>query len=221
MDHLVVVAADLDQGVAWCQATLGVTPGPGGSHPSMGTHNRLLTLAHGGHPMAYLEVIAIDPQAQPQLPPGNARWFDMDHAPLRERVTGLGPQLVHFVAAVPDIAAGVAACTALGIDRGAVVQASRDTPIGPLQWHISVRHDGQRLFDGCLPTLIQWGQRHPTHSMDASGIRLLDLRVYHPETDRLRLAFHALALSGVAVQAGAARISALLQTPKGLVHLHS
>ena len=30
LDHLVVMAASLDEGVAWCEATLGVTPGPGG-----------------------------------------------------------------------------------------------------------------------------------------------------------------------------------------------
>jgi hypothetical protein len=30
LDHLVVAARTLDEGVAWCEATLGVTPGPGG-----------------------------------------------------------------------------------------------------------------------------------------------------------------------------------------------
>ena len=32
VDHLVIAAATLDEGVAWCEATLGVTPGPGGRH---------------------------------------------------------------------------------------------------------------------------------------------------------------------------------------------
>ncbi len=49
-------------------ATLGIAPGPGGVHPFMGTHNRLLRLG----PRLYLELIAIDPDApapaQPRVP---------------------------------------------------------------------------------------------------------------------------------------------------------
>ena len=44
VDHLVVAAATLADGVAWCERTLGVTPGPGGRHPLFGTHNRLLKI---------------------------------------------------------------------------------------------------------------------------------------------------------------------------------
>ena len=59
IDHLVVVADNLDQGVAWCQATLGVAPGPGGRHANMGTHNRLLALGSATFPASYLEILAI------------------------------------------------------------------------------------------------------------------------------------------------------------------
>ena len=45
LDHLVVLADTLSEGVSWCEATLGVTPGPGGEHPLFGTHNRLLSIA--------------------------------------------------------------------------------------------------------------------------------------------------------------------------------
>ncbi len=221
VDHLVVLATDLEQGVAWCQATLGIAPGAGGAHPLMGTHNRLLSLASSGHPTAYLEIIAIDTAARPLLTPGHARWFDMDDPALQARVALHGPQLVHFVAGVADIAAGVAALAIQGIDRGVVLPASRETPTGLLQWQISVRNDGQRLFDGCLPTLIQWGDRHPTQTMAASGIALEDLQVFHPTADTLRDAYHALDLSSVSTHTGPAQIRARLRTPKGLVSLHS
>ena len=42
VDHLVVAAATLDEGVRWCEATLGLTPAAGGRHDFMGTHNRVL-----------------------------------------------------------------------------------------------------------------------------------------------------------------------------------
>jgi hypothetical protein len=57
------MAASLAEGVAWCEATLGVTPGPGGEHPLMGTHNRLLRIATPDFPNAYFEIIAINPVA--------------------------------------------------------------------------------------------------------------------------------------------------------------
>ena len=39
IDHLVVVAQSLEQGIAWCEATLGITPNEGGEHKQFGTHN--------------------------------------------------------------------------------------------------------------------------------------------------------------------------------------
>ncbi|MFN6996241.1 MAG: VOC family protein, partial [Aquincola tertiaricarbonis] len=60
LDHLVVGARSLEEGAAWCEATFGIVPGPGGQHPLMGTHNRLLRLQGGdAFAQAYLEIIAI------------------------------------------------------------------------------------------------------------------------------------------------------------------
>jgi hypothetical protein len=218
VDHLVVLATTLAEGVAWCEATLGVTPGPGGQHALMGTHNRLFSIASTRFPAAYFEIIAIDPGA---TPPARQRWFDMDDATLRERVQRHGPQLAHFVARVPDAVAAVAALRAQGIERGKVLQAERATPQGLLQWQITVRDDGQRLYDGTLPTLIQWGAVHPVHSMPASGITLEQLTVQHPQAEVLADAYRAIGLDTVTVQPGPAQLQARLQTPRGLVLLAS
>jgi len=221
LDHLVVMAANLMEGVAWCEATLGVTPGPGGEHPLMGTHNRLLKIATPDFPTAYLEIIAINPVADHSTPTRARRWFDMDDPALRAHVAQQGPALVHAVVSVPDIRAAVAALGAQGLDRGEVLQASRPTDRGLLQWHITVRPDGQRLFDGCLPTLIQWGPTHPTDHMPASGVTLHSLRVQHTQADTLRAAYRGLGWTAQAVEAGAPRLSAILQTPKGLIEIHT
>ncbi len=84
----------------------------------------------------------------------------MDDATLQQQVAQHGPQLIHWVASVPDVAASHAALTALSIERGATITASRPTPNGLLKWQITVREDGLRLMDGCLPTLIR-GARTP------------------------------------------------------------
>lgn len=216
VDHLVVTADSLEAGVAWCEATLGVTPGPGGRHDFMGTHNRLLAIGSTSFPDTYLEIIAIDPQAPA---PGRPRWFDLDAPALRQRIAAHGPQLTHFVARVPDVVAAARALQVLGQEPGAVRPASRMTPRGELRWQITVRDDGARLFDGMLPTLIEWGSTHPTHDMAPSGIRLESLQACHPAEPALAAAFAAIALDGVATCSGEAGLTATLHTPRGRVTL--
>jgi Glyoxalase-like domain len=218
VDHLVVMAATLEQGVQWCEATLGIMPEAGGQHALMGTHNRIFKIASERYPQAYFEIIAIDPDAPA---PDRTRWFDMDEPALRERIARDGPQLIHFVASVPDAAAAVNALKLLGLDRGAVLQASRPSAGGMLQWQITVRADGQRLFDGTLPTLIQWGPIHPAQSLPESGVTLQALDSSHPQAQALDAACQVIGLAGVRVSQGPARLSARLQTPRGIVTIHS
>ncbi len=142
LDHLVIAARTLEEGVAWCEATLGVSPAAGGRHALMGTHNRVFAVATETFPRAYFELIAIDPDA---TPPGRTRWFDLDDAVLQATLER-GPQLVAWVARVGDLDAALQALAALGIDAGRKLQASRMTPQGELRWRIAVRDDGARLI---------------------------------------------------------------------------
>jgi hypothetical protein len=217
VDHLVVLAASLEQGAQWCRATLGVEPGPGGEHALMGTHNRLLRIATVDYPRAYLEIIAVQPGKRAQH---GCRWFDMDDPRLQHAVVE-APRLVHFVANVPDIEAALREWRALGIERGAALAASRATPRGLLEWRITVREDGQRLFGGCLPTLIEWGATHPAAGMGESGVSLQSFAVAHPQSAALSQAFDAIGLQGAAVQQGEPNLRAALLTPRGRVVLES
>lgn len=229
VDHLVVVAASLDQGVRWCEQTLAITPGPGGEHPLMGTHNRLFNIASPAFPRAYFEIIAIQPGVTPARAPGQHRWFDMDNPLLQARVASEGPQLLHFVASVPGVLTAVKALAAQGLDRGAVVPASRQTAAGLLSWRITVRDDGQRLFYGALPTLIQWGEAsedpahaaHPLDAMPASGVTLEALQARHPRPEKLHTAYTVIGLTSVDVVQGTPSLTATLNTPRGQVLLES
>ncbi|WP_372658762.1 VOC family protein [Hydrogenophaga sp.] len=222
LDHLVIAATTLEEGVAWCENTLGVTPGPGGEHPLMGTHNRLLALTVPGGARAYLEIIAIQASAKPTRASGLKRWFDLDDLALRERLVRQGPSLIHWVLGVPNIATACARLAAQGLDRGSVLRASRATPAGLLEWQISVRDDGQRLLGGCLPTLIQWGAVHPLHTMPNSGLALQAFELATPEPAALNTALAALGAQALAtVRTGPAALRATLATPRGTVVLTS
>ena len=225
IDHLVVMAHTLDEGAAWCEATLGVVPGPGGEHQLFGTHNRLLTIESPAFPLAYLEIIAINPEATGDRQTGAAglkRWFDMDDARLNEQVRAHGPRLIHWVARMPDAQEAAARLAMVEIDRGEVLRASRPTPAGLLEWQITVRPDGRRLFDGCLPTLIEWGAVHPATRMPPSGLALQSLTLQHPRAPALAEACATVGLTDIAIRTAAQpAIEAVLTTPRGAVTLSS
>lgn len=60
IDHLVIGAATLFQGVAYVKECLGVDIPYGGVHMTMGTHNHLMKLGDE----IFLEVIAINPDIE-------------------------------------------------------------------------------------------------------------------------------------------------------------
>ncbi len=139
-DHLVVAAATLDQGSAWVESHLGVAPGAGGKHPTMGTHNRLLSLGPG----RFLEVMAIDPEAPA---PARPRWFEFDVPTVRERLAR-SAALVHWVERTGDLEAEI-----------------RDYPVpveitpfvrGAYRWRMALTRDGSFPAGGEVATLIQW-----------------------------------------------------------------
>ena len=200
LDHLAVVAADLETGVAAVEAALGVRLAAGGQHPHMGTHNRLLNLGD-----AYLEVIAPDP-AQPR--PTHARWFSMD------RFTG-PPRLTNWICATDDLDAALAEAPE---GAGTATALSR----GDFRWRISIPASGTLPFDDAFPAMIQWeGSAHPAPRLPDAGVRLTGLTLIHPQATALR-AWLAPRLSDprVTVEAGPAKaMRATFATPAGPRHL--
>ena len=228
IDHLVVAAATLEQGIKWCETTLGITPAPGGEHEKYGTHNQLFKIASPTHPLAYFEIIAINPAAVIPKRSQVARWFDLDD-PILQKTIAQEPRLITFVASTEDVKAARHVLRTQGIERGQIVHASRKSSKGTLNWQITVREDGERLFNGTLPTLIQWGKPdateplrlHPRNSLPRSGVTLQNIAVSHPSGAKLQAAYEAIGLQGIAIETGPANITATLQTPKGMVQLHS
>ena len=165
-DHLAIACTDLETGARAVEAALGVALSPGGKHPHMGTHNRLLSLGPG----AYLEVIAIDPDAPA---PDHPRWFGLD---------GFSgpPRLVGWVARAADLDSALAAAP-----KGAGV--ATDLARGDLRWRMGISPSGVMPFDATFPALIEWqGAVHPTDRLPDTGCRLAGLTLHHPRADDLR-----------------------------------
>jgi hypothetical protein len=197
LDHLAVCAATLAEGAAAVEAVLGVPLEPGGVHPHMGTHNRLLSLGPG----EYLEVIAVDPGAPA---PGRHRWFDLD------RFRG-APRLTNWVARCENIKDEVALSPP---GTGEVHDLAR----GDLRWRMAIPADGRLPFGGAFPALIAWqGALHPAARLTDRGCRLGRLTLVHPQAEAL-----AAALAGriedprlVIAEGPAPALRAAIDTPAG------
>ncbi|WP_250450888.1 VOC family protein [Caballeronia sp. ATUFL_M2_KS44] len=214
LDHLVIAARTLEEGAQFVAAKFGVQTAPGGAHPLMGTHNRLLNLWGG----AYLEVIAVDPAAAPRETP-RARLFALDDPAMHERLAN-GPQLVHWVARV-DRPKSLTRWREQYPERIApVVAMSR----GGNTWNLTVPDDGafpawRDAGHGVLPSLIQWDTpRHPSDTLPETGILLRSLTGFHPNADAVaeQLAWlGASHLMRVEATAGAPVIVAEFELPDG------
>ncbi|HEY4610138.1 MAG TPA: VOC family protein [Ilumatobacteraceae bacterium] len=209
IDHLVFASNDLPSASAHIATVLGATPEPGGSHVGRGTYNELLSL--GG--ASYLEVIGPDP-AQPA--PSGARPFSID--------TLTGPALVAWcVRPQRPLIDIVTEARAAGVEFGDVEAMSRRRPDGVLlQWELSYPQlDGP--LGRALPFLIDWGgAAHPSDTL-TSGVRLIGLDVYTPDTALLRIALDIVgAAADVEVyEAQTAELRARIDTGQGEVSLSS
>jgi hypothetical protein len=203
LDHFAIAATDLASGTAWLEARLGVALAPGGTHPRMGTHNRVLRLGDG----LYLELIAIDPDV-PQ--PGRPRWFGLDEPALAARLVER-PRLVAWVAATDDLDA---ATVASPFPLGPVHEMTR----GDLVWRITIPDDGRSVEGGAVPTLIEWPPGvHPTNRMPDAGCTLEQLTIHHPEPARIRAGLDAIGLVDLSVRVveGVPSLAASITTPTG------
>jgi hypothetical protein len=199
LDHLIVTAASLHEGVGYVRRQLGVEMQAGGEHVRMGTHNCLLRL--GGK--LYLEVIAANP-AVPR--PDRPRWFQLDDAN-SIRV----PRLATWVARTDDIRA---AASVSPVPLGKIEPMSR----GKLEWLMTVPDDGRLPLQGLAPTLIQWrSEAHPADTLKDLGCSLIRLDGFHPQAGKVASVLKWIGFEGefLASRGDAPRLTAHIQTPSG------
>jgi hypothetical protein len=207
LDHLVVAATTLADGIDWFAEVTGATPQPGGRHVAMGTHNALLRLGD----RVYLEIIAVDPEG---AKPARPRWFGLDDIALQAEITER-PRLIHWVARCEDIDRAVAQCS---VALGKVHPMTR----GDFRWRITIPDDGELPGKGIVPTVIQWDvARHPADALPKSNVSIAGLAASHPDPAQVRAALATLGFDGVlpVTYDREARLAAMLRTPRGIVTL--
>ena len=207
LDHLVVAARTLEEGVAWVEARLGVAMGAGGKHALMSTHNRVLNLGS----RRFLEVIAVDPEAPP---PGRARWFSLDEPEMIARLAN-GPALIHWVARSDDIERAV---RATAMEEAEILSLSRNN----FRWKMGVPRSGRLARQGIVPTVIQWEGAHPCDAAPETGCSLERLVLCHPEAARTLDALRAAGFvedEPVEARGEGAGLEARIRTPRGIVEL--
>lgn len=168
LDHIVIGAETLEQGVSYIEKMLGVTVPKGGDHLIMGTHNCLMSLGEN----LYFEIIAVNPDNEP---PSRPRWFGLDHPVVQQQLKEQ-PRLLTWVVNVPDIS------QLEGINCfGEILTMTR----GDLQWMVTVPRDGSIPGRGFLPHVIQWKtDLHPSCNMPHLGCSLVKLNIFHQYSRR-------------------------------------
>lgn len=201
VDHLVVGAASLDQGIMELRQLTGVTAQRGGVHPGRGTQNALLGLGEG----AYLELVA--PSGEPDSSGVVAYLSGLT------RLSSGG-----WALGSPDLEATIRRLVEAGFTVRGPIPGSRRLPDGTVLRWATAHVSGDR--SGLAPFFIQWdpGSTHPATSAPG-GCRLVSVRLAAPHPDNLRMLLAIVGASAVVERASRSSMRFTLACPAGQVEL--
>lgn len=166
IDHLVIGAANLEQGVDFVKNKFGVDIPAGGVHLTMGTHNHLMQLGNE----TFLEIISINDEIEK---PKNPRWYGLDDPLIRQQINK-EPMFLTWVVNTRSINDFISKAS---FSLGSAELISR----GELSWFFGLPNDGRLLAGGMLPYAMQWQTDfHPSAGMADLGCNLEHLEIYHP-----------------------------------------
>jgi hypothetical protein len=158
IDHIVLGAATLEQGIDHISHKFGIEVPKGGEHLQMGTHNCVMSLDG----QCYFEIIAIAPHMER---PGRPRWFGLDERDQQARLSER-PRILTWVVRTPNIHQTLDKCSE---DFGEVVAMER----GDLSWQLTVQPSGTLSYGGLCPALIEWpGDVPPYDAIKDMGCQL-------------------------------------------------
>ncbi|MES9964219.1 MAG: VOC family protein [Candidatus Sedimenticola sp. 20ELBAFRAG] len=212
IDHIVIGASSLAEGVSYVKSMLGVDIPYGGEHIKLGTHNHLMQLGNE----TFLEVIAVNQQI---TSPARPRWYGLDD-PYTRLCLERQPSLLTWVVNTGDINGLIQKAT---FSLGKSELISR----GNLSWYFGLPEDGRLLGGGLLPYAIEWHtENHPSKSMTDLGCSIQSVEIFHPYPNWIKSALKSIdALSLVKINELAENetpyLSVKIGTPTGEVNLQS
>jgi hypothetical protein len=208
LDHLTVIAPTLSDGVAHVRDCLDLDVPFGQRHSYMGTYNHLLQLGD----MVYLEVIALDPDAQP---PARARWFGLDNKKAIIADWEAGRRLRGWVArtdAMDFVLAG----------RESIFGRKIALPWTNSSFDFAIPDDGSLPLDGAVPSIIdRRGKARSMANIVDLGARLRSFSLQHPDAPSLSQRYRTLDIDRppAIVQGADLRYRAQIETPAGVREL--
>lgn len=203
IDHLVYAVPDLKKSIKDLSKLLGVEVIYGGEHKSEGTHNALVNLGNG----CYLELLAIDKN---NTNISKKRWMGMDL--LTE------PMLTRWAIKSDNLEEDAAILKAAHPQMGNIKTGSRKKTDGStLSWALSMPLAAPLVE--VLPFALDWKDSiHPTESLP-DVCQLVELQATHPEPDTVLPTLEALGVTISLKKNTNASLTAVIQSPNGLVIL--
>ncbi|HFA48835.1 MAG TPA: VOC family protein [Bacteroidetes bacterium] len=203
VDHIVYAVPNLEEAISDIEKKLGVAPEPGGRHKSLGTHNALVNLGNG----CYLELIAADPD---NTTFSGEHWMGID------LITQ--PTITRWAVKTNDLDRDIHYLREVDPRLGNIKGGTRKKPDGTkFIWKASMPLPAPKVE--ILPFIIDWkGREHPTKSLP-DACKLIELRATHPTPYFMETAIHAMNVDIKLGVADEASITAVIESPNGVVEL--
>lgn len=225
LDHILLGASDLDEGIAWMEQRCGVRAVHGGVHPGRGTRNALLSLGSEGA-RRYLEIIAPDSvQTKPNQSQRKSARTQGENNSTQQLAGPISadelsklkePKLLRWVVHTSDIDAIAKTATLAGMTFNGPRDGSRARPDGKtVRWKtLMLENDFGRL----LPFFIEWDPQSIHPSQDSPKGCRLERFVVRPSVNQAHVvadAFAKLDLNVMFEPAEAPGLRAQISSPKG------
>lgn len=208
LDHLIVIAPTLAEGVAHVRACLDVDVPFGQRHGYMGTYNHLVQLGD----TVYLEIVALDPDAKG---PGRARWFGLDDQQAVKAAWDAGRRLHGWVARTDTI-------DTVLTGRENIFGRKISLPWVDPSFDFAIRDDGSLPLGGAAPSLIdRRGKPRSMATIADVGARLRSFSLDHPDAAAVSALYQELRIDRppAVTQGNSQRYRAQIETPNGLKEL--